>query len=108
MNRLKYITYTFIIVITTPSMLMASTSGGGALASEIQGMDTLDQIADLLTGELLIGVAIIAGAAAGYGFFRKNNGHGSRWEKLMWVGIGLIVVSSIGGVIRLLFSGATL
>ena len=108
MNRLKYIAYSFILLITTPIMSMASTTGGGALASEINAVSIMQQIADLLSGELIIAAAIISGMIAGYGFFKKNKGHGSRWEGLYRTGIALIIVTSIAGVVQLLFSGATL
>lgn len=108
MKWLKYITYSFIVLITTPSILLGSTTGGGALASEINAVTILTQIADLLSGELIIATAIISGMIAGYGFFRKNKGHGSRWEGLYRTGIALIIVTSIAGVVQLLFSGATL
>jgi hypothetical protein len=108
MNRLKYIGYSLILFLTTPTLLLASTSGGGALASEINAVSILNQIADLLSGQLLIATATVAGALAFYGFLQHKNGHGSKWEKLMYVGIFLIGVTSIGGVVELLFAGATL
>jgi|SRR5699024_2751638 len=108
MNRLKYTIYSLILFIASPSLLLASTSGGGALSSEIEAVSILEQFADFLSGELLIATAVLAGIIAAYGFLRNNKGHGSRWEKLMYVGIFLIIATSISGVVRLLFAGATL
>lgn len=109
MKKLRQIYYSLLLIFLTPSLLFASTTyGGGALASQIKAVGILRQIAGFLSGPLLITVAIVAGIIAGYGFLKKNRGHGERWQGLYRVGMFLVIVTSIGGVVKLLFSGVTI
>lgn len=96
------------LLFLTPSLLFASTTGGGAISSELQIVTILNQIIEFVTGPVAV-LFIILGFIVGAGTIavaRQNDASG--WQRIGKVIVGGAILFGAVGIANLFFAGAVI